>query len=113
MGVRTPISFAIKFRLLHNRRQPALVKSRAACKQVSIRSLNDPVIQGMIPIGHVFTPLLLNNNGIIDSSVVIASFLLLVNAKSQKIRNKLDFFFQKAAAPAGRCITLSYRCGNL
>lgn len=108
-----PISFAIKFRLLHNRRQPALVKSRAACKQVSIRSLNDPVIQGIVPIGHVSPPLLLNNNSVIDSSVVIVFSFLLVNAKSQKLRNKLDFFFQKAAVSVGRCITLSYRCGSL
>ena len=34
----------------------------------------------MIPIGHVFTPLRLNNNIIIDNDIIIAFFLLLVNA---------------------------------
>ena len=34
----------------------------------------------MIPIGHVFTPLRLNNNIIIDNDIIIALFLLLVNA---------------------------------
>lgn len=43
-------------------------------------SLNDPIIQGVISIGHVFLPLRLNNNIIIDNGVIIAFFLLLVNA---------------------------------
>lgn len=55
---------------------------KAVSKKLRIRSLSDPVIQGMIPIGHVFTPLLLKNNSIIDNGVIIAFLLLLVNAKS-------------------------------
>ena len=53
---------------------------KAVSKEFRISSLNDPIIQGMIPIGHVFTPLRLNNNVIIDNSIIIAFFLLLVNA---------------------------------
>ena len=57
---------------------------KAVSKKLRISSLNDPIIQGMIPIGHVFTPLRPNNNVIIDNGVIIASFLLLVNAISKK-----------------------------
>ena len=53
---------------------------KAVSKKFRISSLNDPIIQGMIPIGHVFTPLRLNNNIIIDNDIIIAFFLLLVNA---------------------------------
>jgi len=53
---------------------------KAVSKKFRISSLNDPIIQGMIPIGHVFTPLRLNNNVIIDNDIIIAFFLLLVNA---------------------------------
>ena len=52
---------------------------KTVSKKLRIGSLNDPVIQGMIPAGHVFTPLHLNNNIVIDSDVIIAFFLLLVN----------------------------------
>ena len=55
---------------------------KAVSKKFRISSLNDPIIQGMIPIGHVFTPLRLNNNVIIDNGVIIAFFFLLVNEKS-------------------------------
>ena len=53
---------------------------KAVSKKFRISSLNDPIIQGMIPIGQVFTPLRLNNNVIIDNDIIIAFFLLLVNA---------------------------------
>ena len=53
---------------------------KAVSKKFRISSLNDPIIQGMIPIGQVFTPLRLNNNVIIDNGVIIPFFLLLVNA---------------------------------
>ena len=52
---------------------------KAVSKELRIRSLNDPVIQGVISIGQVFLPLRLNNNIIIDNGVIIAFFLLLVN----------------------------------
>ena len=55
---------------------------KAVSKKFRISSLNDPIIQGMIPIGHVFTPLRLNNNVIIDNGIIIAFFFLLVNEKS-------------------------------
>lgn len=55
---------------------------KAVSKEFRISSLNDPIIQGMIPIGHVFTPLRLNNNVIIDNGIIIAFFFLLVNEKS-------------------------------
>ena len=53
---------------------------KAVSKKFRISSLNDPIIQEMIPSGHVFTPLRLNNNVNIDNDVVIAFFLLLFNA---------------------------------
>ena len=52
---------------------------KAVSKKFRISSLNDPVIQGMVLIGHVFTSLRLNNNAIIDNSIIIVPFLLLVN----------------------------------
>ena len=52
---------------------------KAVSKKFRISSLNDSIIQGMILIGHVFTSLRLNNNVIIDNSIIIAPFLLLVN----------------------------------
>ena len=55
---------------------------KAVSKKFRISSLNNPIIQGMIPIGHVFTPLRLNNNVIIDNGIIIAFFFLLVNEKS-------------------------------
>ena len=55
---------------------------KAVSKKFRISSLNNPIIQGMIPIGHVFTPLCLNNNVIIDNGIIIAFFFLLVNEKS-------------------------------
>ena len=58
-------------------------------KKLRVCSLNDPIIQGMIPIGHVFTPLHLNNNIIIDNDIIIAFFLLLVNANcTLRYKNK-------------------------
>ena len=48
---------------------------KAVSKKFRISSLNDPIIQG-----NVFTPLRLNNNIIIDNDIIIAFFLLLVNA---------------------------------
>ena len=53
---------------------------KTVSKELRIRSLNDPVIQRMVPIGHIFTPLYPNNNAIIDNDIIIAFFLLLVNA---------------------------------
>ena len=53
---------------------------KAVSKKFRISRLNDPIIQGVISIGHVFLPLRLNNNIIIDNGVIIAFFLLLVNA---------------------------------
>lgn len=53
---------------------------KAVSKKLRISSLNDPIIQGMISIGHVFLHLRLNNNVIIDNGIIIAFFLLLVNA---------------------------------
>ena len=52
---------------------------KAVSKKFRISSLNDPIIQGMVSICHVFTPLRLNNNAVIDNDVIIAFFLLLVN----------------------------------
>ena len=55
---------------------------KAVSKKFRISSLNDPIIQGMILIGHAFTPLRLNNNVIIDNGIIIAFFFMLVNEKS-------------------------------
>lgn len=53
---------------------------KAVSKKFRISSLNDPIIQEMIPSGHVFTHLRLNNNVNIDNDVVIAFIFLLFNA---------------------------------
>ena len=59
---------------------------KTVSKKLRIGSLNDPVIQGMIPAGHVFTPLRPNNNVIIDNDIITAFFLLLVNANCTLFR---------------------------
>lgn len=40
----------------------------------------------MIPAGHVFTPLHLNNNIVIDNDIIITSFLLLVDVNCTLFR---------------------------
>ena len=40
----------------------------------------------MIPAGHVFTPLRLNDNIVIDNDIIMAFFLLLVNANCTLFR---------------------------
>ena len=71
---------------------------KAVSKKFRISSLNDPIIQGMIPIGHVLTSLNYDN-GIIDNDVIITSVSLFVNEKSemkqQQISSIFDFFFHK------------------
>ena len=59
---------------------------KTVSKKLRIGSLNDPVIQGMIPAGHVFTPLHLNNNIVIDNDIIITSFLLLVDVNCTLFR---------------------------
>ena len=71
---------------------------KALSKKFRISSLNDPIIQGMIPIGHVLTSLNYDN-GIIDNDVIITSVSLFVNEKSemkqQQISSIFGFFFHK------------------
>ena len=70
----------------------------AVSKKFRISSLNDPIIQGMVSIGHVFTPLHLNNNIIIDNGVIITLFFLLVNTnctllcKKHSLTNLVSLF---------------------
>ena len=71
---------------------------KAVSKKFRISSLNDPIIQGMVSIGHVFTPLHLNNNIIIDNGVIITLFFLLVNTnctllcKKHSLTNLVSLF---------------------
>src|SRR5699024_12786292 len=71
---------------------------KAVSKKFRISSLNDPIIHGMIPIGHVLTSPNYDN-GIIDNGVIITSISLYVNEKSemkqQQISSLFGFLFHK------------------